>query len=423
MKGGSASLRQRWSLGVLAVAMAACVPGAFAEDPVPTDLDTSVGRSYLGQWLVTLPLGQREMQFDLNIVDLSGKIGATIDSAQQPEPLAIYEIDIDERGHIVLTYPLSFGQQEFDLTVVGELTADGMEGTISEASGLFESEFTARDVSDDPEVRQQRRRARRAAANMARVRFGEDRIRINFHPLPVSSEDHERLADVPSGEVFEFVGGRATKLFTDLDLMFGDTIVKTENISPNYPGVYSMWLKKTDDGWSLVFNEEADIWGTMHNPEADVAEVPLRLESAPEAANTFKVDLEQSGSGGSIQIIWGDEMWVTDFAVEGAAAQTAAAPSADVFGTWKLDAESAIGPLAQELVMMQSGETTFKTDGVPAELRNFKVEGETVTFDVTIQGYDVSFEGKVAGDSIEGNYFMDGNPVAEVSGARASGAA
>ncbi len=158
---------------------------------------------------------------------------------------------------------------------------------------------------------------------MARLRIGSDNLRVSFSPLKSDSEDFKRLADVKEAEVFKFVGGRATKMFTDLDLQFADAIVKTENVAPDYPGVYSLWLKKTRDGWNLVFNEEADIWGTMHNPEADAVEIALRSGTAEEAAAAFKVELKQTDAGGQIRLMWGDHLWTADFAIAAEASRTA----------------------------------------------------------------------------------------------------
>ncbi len=369
----------------------------------------------------------REINFNLKLVDLNGKVGATIDSMRQPEPLAVEKVDIDERGHLVLEYPMQFGQQSFDMTIVAELVPEGLEGTIDEASGLFSARFTGKEAIDDPEAREARRRNRRMAANMARLRLDDDKLRINFHPLKIDSEDHARLEKLAEGEVFEFVGGRATKLFTDVDMQFAKEVVETENAAPNYPGVYSVWMRKTADGWNLVFNEEADVWGTMYNPEATVAEIPLSEGTAEEPSETFKIDLKETATGGLIEIIWGDQKWTAPFDVEGyigdVKTAAAATPPEHLVGEWSLDAESALGPLSQQLVVSQENGLSFQSDGQPSEIRNFKTQGDDVSFDVTIQGYDVTFQGTVNGDSIEGEYLMNGNPVATVTGTKATGTA
>lgn len=423
--GAHVGLRKPLLFTLLALGLALS-PAISAEEPFPTSLDSSEARDFIGDWALAVDMQGREINFTLKVVDLEGKVGATIDSARQPEPLAIENIEIDERGHLVLQYPMQFGQQSFDMTVVAELVPEGLEGTIDEASGLFSARFTGKEAVDDPEAREARRRSRRMAANMSRLRLGDDTLRVNFHPLKVGSEDHARLEKLEEGDVFEYVAGRATKLFTDVDMQFTQAVVETENAAPNYPGVYSLWLRKTADGWNLVFNEEADVWGTMYNPETTVAEVPLELGTASEPSDTFKIDLEETATGGLLKITWGDQQWTAPFEVEGFSGdmKTAAiTPPDHLVGKWTLDAESALGPLSQELEVSKEGTLSFQSDGQASEIRNFKAQGDSVSFDVTIQGYDVTFKGTVNGDSIEGNYEMNGNPVATVTGSKMTGTA
>jgi len=64
-----------------------------------------------------------------------------------------------------------------------------------------------------------------------------------------------------------------------------------------------------------VFNEEADIWGTMHNSEADAAEVALVAGKLDEPAETFKVELTKVDGGGELRIMWGDDVWTAAFTV------------------------------------------------------------------------------------------------------------
>ncbi len=311
--------------GVVAV-LAALSPQVLAEEPFATDLDASSARDFIGKWTVSMDMGGRAMNFDLVLKEIDGKVGGTLDSARQPEPRAIDSMSVDEAGNLVMDYEMSFGSQSFKLQFVASLVADGFEGTVTEGSGLFEAAFTAKEAQEDPEASQQRRRNRRGAANQARLRLdGGENLRVSFGALKVDSEDHKRLEELGDGEVFEFVGGRATKLFTDVDMVFPEATVKTQNMAPNYPGVYSLWLKKTDDSWNLVFNEEADIWGTMHNAEADAAEISLVASKLDEPAATFKVELKKTDDGGQLRILWGDTVWTADFKVEKEASQTASA--------------------------------------------------------------------------------------------------
>ena len=319
------NLAKVFVIGVVAV-LAALSPQVLAEEPFATDLDASSTRDFIGNWTISMDMGGRTMNFDLVLKDIDGKIGGTIDSARQPEPVAIDSMAMDEQGNLIMDYEMSFGSQSFKLQFIASLVAEGLEGDVKESSGLFEAAFTATPSEENPEESQQRRRNRRGAANQARLRLdGGDNLRVSFGPLKADSEDHKRLEELGDGEVFEFVGGRATKLFTDVDMVFPDATVKTHNAAPNYPGVYSLWLKKADDSWVLVFNEEADIWGTMHNSESDAAEISLEVAKLDEPASTFKVELEKTDAGGQLRILWGDTVWTADFQLEKGASQAASA--------------------------------------------------------------------------------------------------
>jgi hypothetical protein len=310
-----------WMLtAALAIGLGA-VSTAHGEEPFATELSASRAGEFIGDWDVALDFNGNTMNFLLKVVDIDGFVGATIDSRMMPEPQAIENITIDDDGNMVLDYEMSFGQNAFTLSMVAGLVPDGLTGTISEKSGLFKGDFTAKEAVDDPETSEQRRRNRRAAATAASLRFGRDQVRITYADLSTKADefqqDYEKLGKLKDGEVYTFVSGRATKMFTDVDMHFGDTVIKTQNVAENYPGVYSLWLKKSGDAWSLVFNEETDVWGTMYNPETTVADVPLTLSKADEAAEKFKVELEETANGGELRVLWGEHVWKTHFTVEG----------------------------------------------------------------------------------------------------------
>ena len=303
------------SIGAIAL-MAGIAPHAIAEDAIPTSLDTSVAQNFVGEWVMSVNFGGRDVTFNLSLKDVKGKLGGTIDSERAPEPTAIDEMDISDEGNLIMKYEMNFNGQNFSITIDAAIAEKGLEGTLAEKSGLFEAAFTAAPKVADPEAEGQRRRNRRGSANLARLRLdGGENLRIFFSPLKVDSEDHQRLADLADGEVFGYVGGRATKIFTEVDMVFPDGTVETENAAPHYPGVYSVWMKKTGDSWTLIFNEEADIWGTMYNADADATEIALEEGELDEAAATFKVELTKTDAGGQLRILWGDTLWTADFTI------------------------------------------------------------------------------------------------------------
>ena len=299
------------------LALALALTGAFhagAEDPIATTLDTSQAKGYLGLWKVTMDIMGNEMNLYLNIVDVDGKLGATLDMPRQPEPLAITEILKTEEG-LEMNSELTLGASfKLELNIKAHLEGDGMAGTIKDKSGIFSSDMVGVKITQKELDSVQ---GRRSAPTEARFRVGDKQIRIAFARLTTGTSDWDLFQNVKEGDVFAFTESRATKIFTDFDLGFGDVVIKKENVAADYPGVYSLWLKRAGDGWSLVFNNQSDIWGTRHLPEHDVAEIPLTVSKTNgDAQKTFVIRLDKQGDeGGILKLAWGDLEWSTPFDV------------------------------------------------------------------------------------------------------------
>ena len=142
-------------------------------------------------------------------------------------------------------------------------------------------------------------------------------VEVHTGRLPLMGIDWESFQNLESGLVeFQVVG--AIKMKTAATLKFGDLTIGAGNVAPDYPGLYSLWIRKVSaDDWRLIFNHEADAWGTMHDPAQDVGEVPL-THTVDEAASTpsLMIDLEpnESGDGGLLKLGWGAHKWSVPFA-------------------------------------------------------------------------------------------------------------
>ena len=286
---------------------------ALAEDPIATELDTSEAQGYLGVWKLTLNVMDRPFELILTIADVGGKVGATLDSARQPEALAISSIAKTPEGKLDMNSELKFGGSfTININILVGLEEGKLVGTVKDQGGLFESSVAGEPLSEEELDSVQ---GRRPDPTEARANFGGQRVRIAFADLKKGTSDWKLFEDVQDGQVYEFTLSRATKLYTDLDLKFGEVVVKKENMAPNYPGVYSLWMKKVGDGWTLVFNSQPDIWGTRHEAEFDAAEVPLRIAQAEQPSDKMMMSIEQKEGGGTIRIVWDDKKWEADFAV------------------------------------------------------------------------------------------------------------
>lgn len=285
--------------------------GAVAEEPLATELSAIDAEAYIGVWVLEMDFRGNPVEMVLDIVKMGDKVGATLDSVRQPEPKAIDKMAIEE-GMIRIDYVMKFGERAFPIMIRAKIEEGFLVGTLGDEDGLFSADIRATKHTGDPESLVQ---GERPAPTATRINIDGEEIRITFGDVSIESADYAALSDVKVGEVVRFTEHRATKLFTDHNLKFGDTLVKKENMAKDYPGVYSVWIKKTTDGWNLVFNEEADIWGTRHNPEADVAEIALISGKSDTPTKTFGIVLEESGDGGRVRMAWGDRLWSASFSV------------------------------------------------------------------------------------------------------------
>ena len=132
----------------------------------------------------------------------------------------------------------------------------------------------------------------------------------------VDGDDFAALATLGDGEVVRLTQGAVIRLRNEVPLRFGDTPIPTENLAPDFPGSYGLWLKRAGDGWRLVFNHEADSWGTQHDPAFDAVEIDLQhsadgLATRPLGAAVVPV----TAQAGRLVIHWGAHEWAADFTI------------------------------------------------------------------------------------------------------------
>lgn len=294
------------ALAIAAGAMTATP--AVAVDPIPSEVSIHDMREFRGNWHITATMkfgeNEREIEFFLMVMDVGGQAGALIDSAQQAEPIPVEQIALTEEG-ADFSFEMQFGENAFPMVIHAKSEEERIVGTITDTNGLFNLEFEG--LETDEFVA-----GERPNPTSARMNVGTTKYKITFEDLPADGEDYKKLAELKEGEVFSFVGGRATKLFTDSDIKINGTLIETENVAENYPGVYGLWLKKTADGWNLVFNEEPDIWGTQHRAEADVTEVPLTHNTLEEPHPNFLMEFNKvDNQNATLRIAFGEHEWTS----------------------------------------------------------------------------------------------------------------
>ena len=289
-------------------------PAAHAEAPIASEVSTAEVENFVGLWKIETLIMDREFILFLNIADVDGKLGATLDMERNPEPRAFSSIMKTDTGIEMNGELLFMGSLKVEVNMTLEFDGEeSLVGIVKNPGGFFESPLTGGPLSQNEldSVQGQRR-----APTETRIRIGEKSVRITFSGLEMNTSEWEQLQAMQVGDVFAFTLHRAMKIYTEFDLAHGDTTIKKENYAPEYPGVYSIWLKKVESGWSLVFNSQPDIWGSRHKPEFDVYEVPMTLtEREGPPAEKYLVILEQEGDDAILTMDWGNQQWATKFAI------------------------------------------------------------------------------------------------------------
>ena len=144
------------------------------------------------------------------------------------------------------------------------------------------------------------------------------RISVLFpKALTVTGQDFPQIGSAADGAIIQFTTGAVTRLKTDVPLRFGQTVVNTGNVSPDFSGAYGLWLKRAGPGWRLVFNNEPDAWGTQHDPTFDATEIALNYSQGGGASRPFAVAVVSTGAErGRLVMHWGPHEWFADFVVD-----------------------------------------------------------------------------------------------------------
>lgn len=195
--------------------------------------------------------------------------------------------------------------------LLAALPAAAQEQAASSRSNTAPAAAQTADSDAEATAAARRERFRRLRyGNLAELELAGKQLRISYPDLLTDSDDYRALESLTAGDVAAWNSGRAVKLLTHVSLSFDGIVVPYGNASPDYPGVYSLWPKRTADGWSLVFNGEADIWGSQRNPAADAVEVPLEHSSTDEPAEKLTIEFLEIEPGAVLRIAWGGHQFL-----------------------------------------------------------------------------------------------------------------
>ena len=145
----------------------------------------------------------------------------------------------------------------------------------------------------------------------------DSRIAVLFwQEQSVDHADFAAMEALDDGEVVRLTQAAVIRLRSEVPLRFGGVAIPTGNLAPGFPGSYGLWLKRSGDGWRLVFNHEADSWGTQHDPAFDAAEIDVAYSQDGLATRPLGAALlPATAHAGRLVIHWGAHEWAADFTI------------------------------------------------------------------------------------------------------------
>lgn len=146
---------------------------------------------------------------------------------------------------------------------------------------------------------------------------GGARVAVLFwQEQSVELAEFAALGTLADGEVVRLTQAAVLRLRSEAPLQFGEVTIPTANLAPGFAGSYGLWLKRSGDGWRLVFNHEADSWGTQHDPAFDAAEIDLEYAADGLAERPLGAALVPlTGRDGRLVLHWGPHEWAADYRI------------------------------------------------------------------------------------------------------------
>lgn len=139
----------------------------------------------------------------------------------------------------------------------------------------------------------------------AKASFNGKLVSVDYGRPSLNGRD--MLGQATPGMVWRLGSEGATTITTEGELMIGG------NAAP--AGSYTLFARKTDDGWNLLVNSETGQSGLAHNPENDLFTAPLKVEQTSDAAEMFTITLLADGMNGAMKMQWGNTALVAELMV------------------------------------------------------------------------------------------------------------
>lgn len=99
-----------------------------------------------------------------------------------------------------------------------------------------------------------------------------------------------------------------TQLQTNRTLRFGSLEVPA--------GSYGIYTRTGDGPWDLIVSKVAGGWGAQYPQGQDLGRAPMRVGTAPSAAELVTISIDDTPAGGTLHIDWGTTRASIDFTVQ-----------------------------------------------------------------------------------------------------------
>lgn len=110
---------------------------------------------------------------------------------------------------------------------------------------------------------------------------------------------------VPWGQRWRTGANRATHFKTSKDLKIGTLEVPT--------GEYTLFTIPAPDGGTLIINKQTGQNGQSYDVKRDLGRVPMSLSLQDTVTEGFTVTVEESNTGGTLNLIWDKSVFSVDF--------------------------------------------------------------------------------------------------------------
>jgi len=113
---------------------------------------------------------------------------------------------------------------------------------------------------------------------------------------------------VPWGERWRTGANRATHFYTSEDLKIGDLDVPA--------GEYTLFTIPEPEGGTLMINKQTGQNGQSYDESRDLGRVPMEISTKEELTEAFTITVEEAGTGGVLNLIWGDTVFSVGFEIQ-----------------------------------------------------------------------------------------------------------